>query len=71
VTCLAGRNVRDSEFKAAAAVLGEKQLVDITLAIGLMNAYNRLAMSFRRPPAALTERSSPVSEVYGAAQELS
>ena len=26
----------------------EKELVDLTIAIGLMNAYNRLAIGFRR-----------------------
>ncbi len=29
-----------------------KQLADLTIAIGLMNAYNRMAISFRVPPAA-------------------
>lgn len=31
----------------------DKELADLTIAIGLMNAYNRLAISFRTPPAAL------------------
>jgi alkylhydroperoxidase family enzyme len=45
--------VPDSAFEAAAAVFGEKQLADLTLAIGLMNAYNRIATSFRATPMAL------------------
>jgi alkylhydroperoxidase family enzyme len=28
-------------------------LVDLTIAIGLMNAYNRLSIAFRVPPAAV------------------
>ena len=28
------------------------QLADLTIAIGLMNVYNRMAISFRSPPAA-------------------
>ncbi len=40
----------DDDFEAAAAVFSEKELADLTMAIGLMNAYNRLAISFRRVP---------------------
>ena len=32
----------------------EKELADLTIAIGLMNAYNRLAIGFRNPPKAAT-----------------
>jgi AhpD family alkylhydroperoxidase len=55
VTRLGGRGVPDSAFEAAAAVFGEKQLADLTIAIGLMNAYNRMAISFRATPMALAE----------------
>ena len=53
VTRLGESGVPDSAFDAAAAVFGEKQLADLTIAIGLMNAYNRMAISFRRTPMAL------------------
>ena len=53
VTRLGDRGVPDSVFEAAAAVFGEKQLADLTIAISLMNAYNRMAISFRATPAAL------------------
>jgi len=53
VTCLGDRGVPDGAFEAAAAVFGEKQLADLTIAIGLMNAYNRMAISFRATPMAL------------------
>jgi alkylhydroperoxidase family enzyme len=43
--------VPDAEFHAASAVFSEKELADLTIAIGLMNAYNRLAIGFRVPPA--------------------
>jgi len=36
-------------------VFSEKELVDLTIAIGLMNTYNRLAIGFRVPPAAAKE----------------
>ena len=52
VTRVAETGVPRSEFDAAAAVFGEKPLADLTISIGLMNAYNRMAISFRTPPAA-------------------
>jgi AhpD family alkylhydroperoxidase len=52
VTRLGDRGVPDSAYEAAAAAFGEKQLADLTIAIGLMNAYNRMAISFRQPPMA-------------------
>ncbi|EIM01321.1 carboxymuconolactone decarboxylase family protein [Rhodanobacter thiooxydans] len=52
VTQVARTGVPDDDFQRAAEILGEKELVDLTIAIGLMNAYNRLAISFRRPPEA-------------------
>jgi AhpD family alkylhydroperoxidase len=53
VTRLGHQGVPDSAFKAAAAAFGEKQLADLTIAIGLMNAFNRIAISFRATPMAL------------------
>lgn len=50
VTRVADTHVPDEAFEAAAAVFSEKELVDLTMAIGLMNAFNRLAISFRRAP---------------------
>src|SRR5918994_1772804 len=52
VTRLGDRGVPDSAFEAAAAVFSEKQLADLTIAIGLVNAYNRMAISFRAMPIA-------------------
>jgi AhpD family alkylhydroperoxidase len=53
VTRLSDRGVPDDAYRAAAAAFGEKQLVDLTIAISLMNAYNRVAISFRATPAAV------------------
>lgn len=52
VTQVARTGVPDSDFQAASAVFSDKELVDLTFAIGLMNTYNRLAISFRNPPEA-------------------
>ena len=58
VTQVAQTDVPDEDFVAASAVFSAKELVDLTFAIGLMNTYNRLAISFRKPPEATrrTER---------------
>jgi AhpD family alkylhydroperoxidase len=52
VTRVAQSGVPDEAFQAAIAVFSEKELADLTMAIGLMNAYNRLAISFRSTPKA-------------------
>ncbi|HJV26741.1 MAG TPA: carboxymuconolactone decarboxylase family protein [Aromatoleum sp.] len=53
VTRVAETEVPDAEYEAAAAVFDPRQLADLTIAIGLMNAYNRMAISFRATPAAV------------------
>ena len=50
VTLVADTHVPDDDFNAVAAVFSDKELADLTMAISLMNAYNRLAISFRRTP---------------------
>ena len=43
-------------------MFGEKQLVDLTIAISLMNAYNRMAISFRATPQAVSQ-AAPANTV--------
>ncbi|MHC2282793.1 AhpD family alkylhydroperoxidase [Bradyrhizobium diazoefficiens] len=50
---VAETNVPDEAYQAARAVFGERELVDLTIAVGLMNAYNRIAISFRNTPQAV------------------
>ncbi len=52
VTRVADTGVPDHEYQAVRAQFGEKELADLTITIGLMNAYNRLGVSFRAVPAA-------------------
>ncbi|MDW2981335.1 MAG: carboxymuconolactone decarboxylase family protein [Rhodanobacter sp.] len=52
VTRVAQTGVPEGDFQTASAVFSEKELVDLTFAIGLMNTYNRLAISFRNTPEA-------------------
>jgi AhpD family alkylhydroperoxidase len=55
VTRVAETGVPDSAYKAVRSVFEEKQLVDLTIAISLMNSYNRMAISFRSTPQAVRE----------------
>ena len=57
VTRLGDRGVSDAAFETAAAVFDEKQLADLTIAIGVMNAYNRMAISFRTTPLSVAKHS--------------
>lgn len=51
VTRVSTTGVPDSDYDAVKAYFDDKELVDLTIAIGMMNAYNRLAISFRNVPA--------------------
>ncbi|CAA2103271.1 carboxymuconolactone decarboxylase family protein [Variovorax paradoxus] len=52
VTRVSETGVPDADYEAAIAEFGDKELADLTYAIGLMNAFNRLGISFRATPAA-------------------
>jgi AhpD family alkylhydroperoxidase len=52
VTNVASTGIPDGDYKSAAAAFSEKDLADLTVAIGLMNIYNRLGVAFRLPVAA-------------------
>ena len=50
LTMIAESHASDADYAAAVKSLTEKEVSDLTLAIGLINTYNRLAIGFRRPP---------------------
>ena len=52
VTKVSETGVPDADYAAATAEFTDKELVDLTYAIGLMNAFNRLGVAFRAVPAA-------------------
>jgi AhpD family alkylhydroperoxidase len=52
VTRVADTGVPDADYAAASAEFSDKELADLTYAIGLMNAFNRLGVAFRATPAA-------------------
>ncbi len=59
VTKVAETHVPDAAYQAAAAVFAEKELADLTIAVGLMNMLNRMAISFRRTPEAVAQLGGP------------
>jgi AhpD family alkylhydroperoxidase len=58
VTRVAETGVPDEAYQAARAVFEERELVDLTIAISLMNVYNRMAISFRNTPQAAIENAA-------------
>ena len=66
VTRVAETNVPDEAYQAARDLFEERELVDLTIAISLMNAYNRLAISFRNTPQAAIEKQNPPSDIRAA-----
>jgi AhpD family alkylhydroperoxidase len=54
MTHVSTTGIPDADFEAAQRVFSEKELVDLMLAISLMNAYNRIGVGFRATPGALS-----------------
>ncbi|RJF75487.1 carboxymuconolactone decarboxylase family protein [Rhodopseudomonas palustris] len=54
VTRVSETHASDGAYTAALAAFGPRDLVDLTIAIAAMNAFNRMGISFRVPPAAKT-----------------
>lgn len=52
ITRVSETHASDEAYSAAAAVFGEKDLVDLTLVIATMNAINRMGITFRLKPRA-------------------
>jgi AhpD family alkylhydroperoxidase len=58
VTRLGDGGVSDGAFASARAAFDDRMLTDLTIAVGLMSAYNRIAISFRATPAAVARANS-------------
>jgi AhpD family alkylhydroperoxidase len=64
VTDIGRAGVSDALYEEARTLFSEKDLVDLTVAVITINAWNRLAVTFRKPvgrytPAAATARVEP------------
>ncbi|MBN8976164.1 MAG: carboxymuconolactone decarboxylase family protein [Rhizobiales bacterium] len=51
LTLVSQTHAPESTYRAVAQHFSEKEIVDLTIAIGLMNTYNRIAIGFGRGPA--------------------
>jgi AhpD family alkylhydroperoxidase len=56
VTNVSHTGIPDEDYDAVRAHFSEKDLVNLTMAIGLINAYNRMAISFRSTPEAVKSK---------------
>ena len=54
VTRVSDGGVPDDDYAAASQEFSDKELADLTYAIGLMNAFNRFGIAFRSTPAAVS-----------------
>jgi len=50
VTLISESGAPDADYLVASAQFKPKELVDLTLAIGVINSYNRLSIGFRKTP---------------------
>jgi alkylhydroperoxidase family enzyme len=55
VTRVSETGIPDADYAPAAAEFDDKELADLTYAIGLMNAFNRFGIAFRSTPAAVAK----------------
>ena len=61
LTLIAQGHVPDAVYEEARQHFSEQELVDLTLAIVVINGWNRLAISFRSQPGAYQSRKKPHS----------
>jgi len=54
VTQVSDGGVPDADYAAASQEFSDKELAELTYAIGLMNAFNRFGIAFRSTPAAVS-----------------
>jgi AhpD family alkylhydroperoxidase len=50
LTLISQTHTPDAVYETASKQFSEKELADLAVAIGLMNVYNRIAISFRKQP---------------------
>jgi AhpD family alkylhydroperoxidase len=58
VTRVAETGIPDIDYDAAVAEFSDKELADLTYAIGLINAFNRFGIGFRSTPAAVAAKAA-------------
>jgi AhpD family alkylhydroperoxidase len=60
LTLVSQTHAPDADYEAVSAAFSPKEVADLTLAISLINVYNRVAIGFRRgPEGPVTSRENP------------
>ncbi|MDU4127600.1 carboxymuconolactone decarboxylase family protein [Pantoea sp.] len=54
LTLIASAGAPDEDYAALQACFSDKEIVDLNIAIGLMNTYNRMAISLKKLPASVS-----------------
>ena len=60
VTLIGENHVPDDLYRSAQQQFSEKELVDLTLAVILINSWNRLAITFRTVPGTYQPRKADI-----------
>ncbi|HKT18161.1 MAG TPA: carboxymuconolactone decarboxylase family protein [Stellaceae bacterium] len=58
LTLLTEGHVPDAVYREARAQFSEKELVDLALAVVVINGWNRIMVAFRRPPETASARAA-------------
>lgn len=61
LTAVAQTQAPDADYAAVAAVFGEREIGELTLAVSLMNAFNRIGVGLRMVPKAAAQAVGAVS----------
>jgi len=62
LTSIGDGHVSDAVYAEARAQFSERELVDLSMAIALINAWNRLMIAFRAPPGKYRSRHAKAAE---------
>lgn len=62
VTLLTDRHVPDAVYERCKAQLGERDLVNLTIAVGVINTWNRMGVAFQTPPSYKVPASAKASQ---------
>ncbi|MBS0198673.1 MAG: carboxymuconolactone decarboxylase family protein [Planctomycetes bacterium] len=58
VTLVSQTGIPDAEFEHLRRELSDKEIVDLTVIVGMINVWNRIAIGFRQSPVARNEVSA-------------
>lgn len=66
ITLIGETHARDEVYEKVREQFSEKEIVDLTLVIIMMNSWNRMCVAFRDVPGEYVSSKKPVAEAVGA-----